>query len=112
MTCCDITAADLRDTVTIQRQQIAPDEIGGGALSWTDVLTTRARVKWPTGRERVWAQRLGEVAMLTIMIRYRAGITSADRILIDGRPMQIRSAVNEDRAKRWLTLSVEDGVVT
>jgi SPP1 family predicted phage head-tail adaptor len=110
--CCDLSAGQLREPLTFQRQQSVSDGMGGQAIQWVDLFNARADVRPISGRESVQAMQLQASITHRIYIRYRADLTAADRILMRGQPLQIRSIVNIEMRNRWLELACDDGVAT
>lgn len=112
MKCCDLTAGSLRDTIIVQRQSAQSDGMGGQAIQWDDLFSTRAQVKPLSGREALQAMQLQATITHRIYIRFRADLTTADRILLRGQPLQIRSILNIEMRSQWLELSCDQGVAT
>lgn len=112
MKCCDLTAGSLRDTITVQRQSAQSDGMGGQAIQWDDLFSTRAQVKPLSGREALQAMQLQATITHRIYIRFRADLTTADRILLRGQPLQIRAILNIEMRSQWLELSCDQGVAT
>ena len=112
MKCCDITAGILREPVTVQRQVSVSDGMGGQAIQWIDLYTTRADVRPLSGREAVQAMQLQASITHRVYMRYRADLTAADRLVIRGNPLQIRAIINVELRNRWLELSCDAGVAT
>lgn len=112
MKCCDITAGMLREPVTVQRQVSVSDGMGGQAIQWIDLYTTRADVRPLSGREAVQAMQLQASITHRVYMRYMADITAADRLVIRGNPLQIRAIINVELRNRWLELSCDAGVAT
>jgi head-tail adaptor len=46
------------------------------------------------------------------VVRYFAGLTGNDRVLIEGRPHNIRFVKDVERRKQWLEIDVSGGVAT
>ncbi len=112
MNCCDLTAGSLRNPITVQRQSAQSDGMGGQAIQWDDLFSTRAQVKPLSGREALQAMQLQATITHRIYIRFRADLTTADRILLAGQPLQIRSILNMEMRSQWLELSCDQGVAT
>jgi SPP1 family predicted phage head-tail adaptor len=110
--CCDLTAGSLRELITVQRQSAQSDGMGGQAIQWDDLFVTRAQVKPLSGREALQAMQLQATITHRIYIRFRADLTTADRILLRGQPLQIRSILNMEMRSQWLELSCDQGVAT
>jgi SPP1 family predicted phage head-tail adaptor len=112
MKCCDITPGSLRHTIKIQRQTYVSDNAGGGTNTWTDYTTQRAYIKPLSGNERLYSMRLEANTTHRIFIRYRADLSTSDRINFNGRLMQIRALINLEEANRFLEIYADEGVVT
>ena len=112
MKCCDLTAGNLREPLTIQRKLAVSDGIGGQAVTWVTLSNTRGDVRPLSGREALQAMQLQASLTHRIYIRYRADLTPADRILMRGEPLQIRAIVNIEMRNRWLELACDSGVAT
>lgn len=112
MNCCEITAGMLREPLTIQRKLAVSDGMGGQAIQWIDLTTVRAHVKPLSGREAVQAMQLQASITHRIYMRYRADLTPADRLVMRGQPLQIRSVINVEMRNRWLELACDAGVAT
>jgi len=110
--CCDLTAGQLREPLTIQRKFAVSDGIGGQTISWITLGSTRGDVRPVSGREALQAMQLQASVTHRIYIRYRSDITAADRLTMRGQPLQIRSVVNIEMRNRWLELSCDSGVAT
>jgi SPP1 family predicted phage head-tail adaptor len=67
-------------------------------------------VKPLSGRERWASQRVEATANYRVVVRYTADLTEADRVLIRGRPANIRFIGNLDMQNKWLEIDVELGV--
>ena len=103
---------DLRHVVSIQRESVAADGGGGGALTWTTVHTVRAEVLPLSGREQLHLQQLEAAVTHRVTTRWIAGVTPKMRLLFKGRPMNIRVAINLEERDLWLQMLCEEGVAT
>lgn len=115
MTCCSkYSARDLREPVTFERLTRSSDGAGGFTSSWSAIsgAPTRAMVKPMSGRERWASARIEALANYRVVVRYFSGLSEGDRVLIRGRPGQIRFIGNVDMADRWLEIDVELGAPT
>jgi SPP1 family predicted phage head-tail adaptor len=112
MKCCDMMASMLREKLTIQREVLTQDDLGGDVKTWSNIGTTYGHVRPTGGGERVFAQQLEANITHKITIRYRENIEAADRILLRGVPLQIRNILNLEMRDKWLELSCESGVAT
>jgi len=102
----------LREPLTIQRKLAVSDGMGGQAIQWIDLTTVRAYVKPLSGREAVQAMQLQASITHRIYMRYKADLTPADRLVMRGQPLQIRSVINVEMRNRWLELACDAGVAT
>lgn len=100
----------LRHRVTLQRRATAPDGAGGGVLTWHDIARVWGRVKPLRGMERHASEQTQSPVSHEITVRYREDLTTAMRILWGGRTFNIRSALNKDERKRYLTIEAEENV--
>lgn len=112
MKCCDMTASMLRHKVLIQRLNKTADEAGGWEKSWSSIGSTWAYMRASGGGERFFGDRLNMEIRYTATIRYRADLLPSDRIIFEGKPYQIRSIIDLEFKKKWLELSLEEGVAT
>ena len=100
-----MSASDLTQRVTIERLADAgQDDYGQPIESWLTVGILWAAVEPQAGREFVAAGALQAELILKVRIRYMAGITSADRVLHDGRTYAVQSVVDYRSEKRELVL--------
>ena len=108
-------AGRLNKRVTFQRLARDDDGGGGGAKAWVPLLTVWGSYAPERGRERLEAGRvssaIGGVLTVRSSTQTRA-VTSADRVLIDEVPHQIRSAANPDQRSRSIEMIVESGVAS
>lgn len=106
----------LRDRVTFERSTSVGGRFGdGGGVSWLEVCTRNANVRFDRAAEKVEAAHLRETVTGRIVIRADSitkTLTNADRAVFEGANHQIRSVVNEDRRGRFLTIQFERGAVT
>lgn len=112
MNCCDLTAGNLREPLTIQRKLATSDGMGGEAIQWITLAIIRGDVRPLSGREAVQAMQLQASLTHRVYIRYRADLTPADRLVMRGQPLQIRAIVNMEMKNRWLELACDSGVAT
>jgi SPP1 family predicted phage head-tail adaptor len=66
-------------------------------------------VKPMSGRERWASERTEATANYRVVVRYNADLTEKDRVLVRGRPCNIRFIANVDMDDRWLEIDVEMG---
>jgi len=97
-------AGKLNQRVTVERLESGQDELGQPYTTWVTLGTVWAAVEPQAGREFVAAGALQSELITKIRIRYRPGITSADRVIHDGTIYNIQSVINFKSAKRELVL--------
>lgn len=101
----------LREFVRFERPVETTDEYGARLKTWVAITgaPTRAMVKPMSGRERWASERTEATANYRIVTRYNADLTEKDRVLVRGRPCNIRFIANVDMDDRWLEIDVEMG---
>jgi len=107
-------AGGLRHRIAIQVESSAPDGMGGEVLTWTSVtgLGSVPAAIWPlSSKEQLDAMKLESVITNKIRIRYRAGITSANRIVFGSRIFNIKGApINSDEKNKTLDFLVTEDI--
>lgn len=109
--CKCISVADLRHKVTIQTLTETADGSGGFASSWADTASVWAKITPASGYERAQGQQLEAVITHKIIIRYRAGITTKQRIKYGARYFAITSVINLDEADRFLQIMAAESTM-
>lgn len=107
-----ISLGALRHRLTIQAESPTADAGGGHGLAWSNVATVWGRVEPLSGGERLRAMQIESRVTHRITIRYRAGVTAANRIAFANRIFNIRAVVNVEERNRILELLCEEGVAT
>ena len=113
MKCCELTAGQLRVPVQILEKTRVPDGVGGSTETLNVVASTRAKWRHASMGERLQAQAVQASVMHRVYLRYNANIRP-DMILRDdeGVDYNIRGVADIEKRKRWLELSIEEGVAT
>lgn len=94
----------LNQRVVLSRATFEQDEIGQMVEAWAPLATVWAAVEPQAGREFI-AGGAGQSELTTkVRIRYRPGITSADRVSHNGKTYNIASVVDYRSARRELVL--------
>lgn len=90
-------AGDLDQRVTLERQQSGVvDELGQPLPDdWTALGSCWAAVLPLVGREFISAQAVASEVTTRVVIRYRPGITAADRVNHEGRIYNIVSVIDK-----------------
>ena len=110
MKCCNIEAGKLRQRVEIQRRDKVPDGGGGWSVDWVKVASPWAWIKPMSGSEGLVAMQLQAQVSHDIIIRYREGVTAADRIFYKGRAFNIQSVIDIEERRQWLQIRAMEGV--
>lgn len=112
-----MNAQDLRHRITIQSKTATIDPATGypSAEGWADRLAN-VPAQWLAGpgREYLAGEALRASVTGRFVIRWSAAaaqITAGDRVLWDGRSMEVKAPpLPDETARRWLTIMVaEDG---
>lgn len=98
----------LRHRVTIQALTRTPDTGGGYTETWSDTATVWAAVEPLAGTERLRAMQVSPTLSHRIRMRYRADVSSAQRLVYNGRAFDITSVVDVDERHRELQLLAEE----
>lgn len=82
-------AGALRHVVTIQAPGVAKNSYDEPVAEWTDVADVRASVEPLAGVEQWRGMQVQASVTHGVEIRYRAGLTSAHRLVFKGRTLNI-----------------------
>lgn len=99
---------DLRHRVTLQTLTRTDDEGGGYTEAWANAATVWAAVEPLEGYERLRAMQVSPTLSHRIRMRYRAGVTSAQRIRYAGRAFGISAVIDPGERHRELHLLCEE----
>ena len=101
-----LKAGNLRHRVTLQRkQQTQNPQTGAMVTTWVTEATVPAAVEPLSAREFIAAQAVQSDVSVRIRVRYRPGITSAMRLLHDGKVYNITGVLaDKDSGREYLTL--------
>ncbi|WP_372400737.1 phage head closure protein (plasmid) [Azospirillum sp. HJ39] len=105
-----IRMGELDQRVTIQAETETPDGRGGYTKGWSAVATVWARVRPLSGRERQNAQQTEASVSYGVVIRRRTDVTTACRLIWNGKVMNIRFVGEAGTRDPWLSLECEAGV--
>lgn len=103
-----VTVGDMRERVTLQAATDTTDAIGGLVRSWTDVATVWARVEEMSAREQYHREQIQSSANFAVTIRYRADVTTKNRVIWRGRRFEIVGRPNLDERRRFMRLACEE----
>jgi len=101
-----LKSGTLRHRCTLQRkQQTQNPQTGAMVTTWVTEATVWAAVEPLSAREFVAAQAVQANVSVRITVRYRPGITSAMRLLHDGKVYGITGVLaDKDSGREYLTL--------
>ena len=94
----------LDQRVTIERLVETVDRYGDSTNEWTAQATVWAAVEPLVGREFMAALQVQSDVSTRVRMRYRPGVTAADRLVHEGRVYAIESVVDVRSARRELVL--------
>lgn len=94
----------LRDRITIQVRSTTDDAAGEPALIWATFAAVWANATDMTGREYIAGQAITNVVTTTIIIRYRAGVTAAMRVVMRGVTYNIQAVIEPENKRREMHL--------
>ena len=98
-------AGALDQRIVIERRTGATNDWGEPLPdSWLPIITTWAHVQPLTGRDFIAAQAAMSEVKVKIIMRYRPGITAADRVIHDGKVYGITSVADVHSSRRELHL--------
>jgi SPP1 family predicted phage head-tail adaptor len=103
----------MRDRVTLQVEQEAPDGGGGYVLAWHDVATVWGHLTEERGRERLESGRIEGALGAVLKVRHSADTERVNpgwRAVIDGVEYNITSVSQPDRRNRVVEMTVVRGV--
>jgi len=101
---------ELDQRITIRRETLADDGMGGSTVSLADVATVWAKAIARSGREREYSDRLNAEGSYTFVIRWRNDIRESDRILWNSVQYNVRAISQDGGRKMYLELDAERGV--
>ena len=99
-------AGALDQRIVIERLVEGYDELGQPINDWLPIVTTWAAVEPLVGREFIAAQAAVSEITARVRLRYRPGITAADRIVHDGTTYGSTSDADVHSCRRELVLMV------
>lgn len=101
-------AGKLQHRVSLQAATETPTDTGEVTRVWTTYATVWARVEPLAGRELVYAQQTTPDVTHRVTLRYRAGVTTAHRLLYGSRILHIRAARNVEEDDVELQLDCQE----
>lgn len=102
-----MNVGELNQRVIIKALSNTQDSFGDEGTDtevWTAIATVWASVKPLSGRELIQAQQLHAEVTHQVRIRYRRGITTANKLVYRHRDLHILGKYDEDENQTWLIL--------
>ena len=100
----DYLIAQMKHRVALQSVAQASDGQGGFTDTWTTSATVWAAIEPLNGFEKLQAMQLASPVTHKVTIRYRAGVTTKDRLLYGSRVFHIKEVINVDEDRNFLRL--------
>jgi len=94
--------------IKLQSSSRTSDGAGGATVAWTDVATTWAAVEPVTGKEPYIAQQLQGQVTYKVTIRYRTGVSPAQRVLYGTRAFDVKAVIDPKEHHTILILACEE----
>jgi len=101
-------AGTLKDRVTIQRWAAENDPTWGPSPGWNAIGDVWANVTPVSGTEKPDAAGVQTTVTHRISMRYRADVTTKDRIIYRGRVLDIVSAIDAEGRRRELIIEARE----
>ena len=96
----------LRRVVSIQSATLATDAMGTPQPTWTNfVAKCYAQISEAGGKETIQANQINAQQVITVTIRYVAGITPKMRVVYGSRVFEIMTVTNINERNRELDLA-------
>lgn len=99
-------AGRLRHRITIEERSGSTDSMGQVTYTWSTLATVWAQVRMAGAGERFVSGADTELAQVShrINIRYRDDVTTLNRVIHDGRTLDIHSAIDPEGRQREMLL--------
>lgn len=98
-----LRAGLLREQIVVKRRTVTRNDYGEEVDTWTDVLTTRARVDFRSGTRMVDVNEVADPHTVTFIVRLNVQVNVYDRIEWRGRLYSVQS-VNEEVTRQQITI--------
>jgi SPP1 family predicted phage head-tail adaptor len=105
-----VKAGSLRSRVTIQRRDVGEtDSFGTPIVSWENVATVWANIRYLNGKEYLTSGTEISAATMSVRIRYRSDITAAMRVLFGDCVLNIKAVLPDEAKREYVDLACETG---
>ncbi len=103
-----VSLGDMRERVQILAPIDGRDVIGGLVRSWNTIATVWARVEEMSASEQYHREQVQTSAQFAVTIRFRADVTTNQRIVWRGRRFEISGRPNPDERRRFIRLTCKE----
>jgi len=113
MKCCTskvATGGQLKRKIIIQTATKVQDDFGEETETWANTATMWASIQPVSGSEGITGNQINPEVTHKIMMRYRAGVTPANRVLYGTRVFDINVVRNIFEENRWLELLCREDI--
>lgn len=111
-----VRAGLYRERATFQRlSEGAVDDYGNVYSGWADLGSRSVDMRERTGKEKIEAGALADVAMATMRCRsdsFTQAVTSADRVYMRGTTWAIKNVMQVDAKNTVIEFTLERGVAS
>jgi len=94
----------LRNRVTIQEKTVTQNTYGEEVITWSDVATVWGAVEPIRGDEFIAMRREGAELTTRIVIRYRSGVVTENRVTFGSHTYDIESIIHVEERQREMHL--------
>lgn len=102
-----MAAGRLRHRITVLTRVKGRDAVGQPVDAWAESPPIWADVQQIGGREQIRAGRELSAGLYSIRIRFRSGISTAQRIRLSSGELLDITVAQPDAKRVWLTISAE-----
>lgn len=100
----------LDQRITIERQTLTSDGMGGQTVAWNALTTTWAQVEPLAGNENGYGQQVQASNMVRFTIRYREDLQMTDRVSWAGDYYNLRALPPPSTRRMYRDIEAERGV--
>lgn len=104
--------ATLNNRITVESATTVADAYGGQTVTWSTAYNLWADIRAVKGREEERLGRLVSVETYLFTVRYGPTLSTDQRIVWNGKTLNIRSVQDRDTKRKYLTIEGEVGVGT
>lgn len=97
----------LNRLVTLQKRTATQDAAGQPVETWSDIATVRADIRYLSGLEMLRGGASQPEAKVSIRVRYREDLTSAQRLVAGNTTYHIAAVLPDAHGRRHLDLACQ-----